>query len=315
MSVINIALVPDPDANSGDDLATLGLEFVDSSINTDPDSAGNGGYALYLHQSSVVISDTDFIYGSDVTFEFLVKCDGNCSGVIMSYVKTSTFSIAYDQSLLVYQDDDVINTNRTLEADAWNLVSLVFESDTLSVYVFDSNGDALFSQLTVQPLEGFGDLAFGTWLPPKDSSHFRPEVGDFVGYVDEIRVWRTSFDSVVVQSHWNALFDANTDVGFLAALWKMDTVGFELKDELSAHELLAPIAPFTQPTIAISTAPVPPQATSLTLPFNPQDHMTSLSRRRRRSPPPNHDDATRAMTAEEVSQFCEQIFFVGPMSE
>ena len=302
----------DPDATSGGDLSDLGQSFVDPSINTDPNSPGNGGYALYLDSSSVVISDTDIIYGSDVTFEFLVKCEGNCTGVIMSYVTTSTLSLAYDESLLIYQDDDVIDTNRTLEADAWNLVSLVFESETLSVFVFDSSGNPLYSQVTVQPLDNYGDLAFGTWLPPKDSSHFRPELDDFVGYIDEIRVWRTSFDSVVVQSHWNALIDASSD--HLAALWKMDTLGFELQDELSAHELLAPISPFNQPTVVISTAPVPGAQQSLTPPFDPQVYMTTSPSRRRRAPPPNYDDDTRHMTAEEVTHFCEDIFFVGPMA-
>ena len=288
--------------------------MVDPSINTDPSSPGNGGFALYLDDSSVMYENAEFIYGNELTIEFLIKCT-NCTGVIMSYTVVDTFSLFYDDTLMVGHGSSVQDTQRTLEDGEWNMISLVFEDDTLSVFVFDSAGVPLFSQLTVAPLESYGDLVFGTWMPPKDSSHFRPDVGDFVGLLDDIRIWRTTFDSVLIQSHWNSLFDASVDVGTLAALWKMDTSGFEYKDEIAAYEFVKPIVPFNQPAVVISTAPIPAATSSLSLPFDPQTYMTSAGTRRRRAPPANTDDATRAVTAEQVTQFCEQIFLIGPMAE
>ena len=158
-------------------------------------AASYAGSSLMLRNSAAVVETIQLFTEHYTTVELLVKtCGAPCGGTIFSYSNTKTFFVSSAFGVITLHFGDTnITTDITLEVDAWNQISVVWdrESFNLDLYVFNSTG---YPQRWSGTLPGDifptgGSLAFGRWQPSADGSGFLPP-DNFVGELDELRIWK-----------------------------------------------------------------------------------------------------------------------------
>ena len=174
---------------------------------------GGAGLSLCFDHSSAIVQKPAFIKTeTPLTFEFLIQSCDLCGGVLMAYTRSSTFYVTNEGSLKLVLNNTEYDTELQLEDNQWNMLSITFHNVTyqIEVYLFDRTGTAerrLF-KLDMNPFKANGDLAFGAWIPPTDSSQFEPSYGkSFTGCIDDIRIWTKYTDNIEVQKHWREYFN------------------------------------------------------------------------------------------------------------
>ncbi|KAI8479536.1 hypothetical protein Bbelb_427260 [Branchiostoma belcheri] len=222
-------------------------------------------YCLYFEGgSSATASYLDIPEGEFTTLEMYIKTCGTaeCGGTIFSYTSQETLFVSTASGTLsIHHGNDATNMDLAFEDNQWNLLTLVWSRNFkyLSVYLIDHIGytrrrSALLSSDIFPP---GGTLALGSWQPGTGDDEDQPDTSkQFVGYIDEIRIWNRFFTGVSIEDHWNRSIEA-TDLD-LIAMWKLDEgTGFSTVDAVANKELNLPTAPFPSPSWRESDAPLP----------------------------------------------------------
>lgn len=175
----------------------------------------------------------------------------------------------------------------------------------------------LITDITENPLPEEGELVFGKWIPPFDSSS-QEAYGNFEGCLDEIMFWDKLLDNQEITAIGTQNYhktDSEGRLNGMKALFKFDTAGRHFEDEFEAYEFEAPPAPFSSPEARLSGVPL-----SLRL-VEPVDEVnfnaytpTALQGARRRRSPPAVLDPHRALDTQTVVDFTYQLFFTGPFN-
>ncbi|KAK3101710.1 hypothetical protein FSP39_005732 [Pinctada imbricata] len=250
-----------------------------------------------------------FNQSDDVTIEFFVKtCTGSdCSGTILSYTETKTFTVKnMEGRIIITMGDQEYDTTLTLENEEWNQLSLVYSYGYMDIYYFDHNGFSAraFIDFTQQfpdytlVFNSTGSLVIGRWQPPTDGLGPQPTNDNFKGCIDELRIWSRYFSFPDIREHWNVTYSA--DNTSMEALWKFDEI-FQINtvyDEVSSLALNGPYTPFPGGELQQSDAPIPAIIISYDLPGN-----TAVAGRKRRS------------TVVTINSLCTNVFVTSTMAD
>ena len=188
------------------------------------------GYALYFDGTGCVTDPLtqSFDLDSDVSLEFLIKGDNPYffGGTLLSYVNLyHTFAITNDVSLKIHYDTHIIDTKIFTRTNQWGFVTFMYYRDTGGCTLYYILEDGLlqgFSFILAEDLfQPGGTLALGRWQPGRDPSLERPPATEFRGIIDEVRIWKKTFDILVVWQNYQ--MDVQGDAPDLGSLWKMST--------------------------------------------------------------------------------------------
>ena len=220
-----------------------------------------GGHTLHFNFSVVATKSVVNLFSSDeITIEFLVKsCNPIvCGGPIMSYASSVAFIISNHITVKVIVGMQVYDSRLPTESDKWNQISVVIVRSTLKmfVYVVSSSGLVRSSafELKVIPFIDGGTLAVGLWQPPSGSQTIQP-ANVFIGYVDEMRVWKKMHDYALLKQIWGSNIQPGTPS--LTGLWKFDEgEGGTVTDLVNGNNFIFPKYPMKAPTWVFSDAPI-----------------------------------------------------------
>ncbi|XP_076451210.1 uncharacterized protein LOC143287150 [Babylonia areolata] len=268
------------------------------------------GVGICFDKSSALVKHLQQLTASQVTMEFLVKTctTSNCHGTLFSYTKDKTFSIRHGSQIQITYGASIWTTSFSLQHQAWNQISLVFDKATndLDLYYFDSAGLAgrYYLNLTEDVLPNDGYLGVGRWQPSTDSADVLHGPETFKGCIDQLRFWNRTFDNVQIQNHWNVTYNGTEDN--LIALWKFDhnRNGYTY-DVIHDVEMLVPPVPFPPGQIDYSDAPVPYRDIHRRFPHPAT--FAFAGRRRKRS-------LTSELPLNDIISACEYIFVTSDLA-
>ena len=195
------AVVPDPTDGRDDIIGKIKQVRIDVDKDVifrgDETSYPAGlyaGYCLAFKESAVIIENLRLSFTQYTCVEFFIKtCAEGCGGTIFSYAASKTFFLSTIHGYItIHYGNFNITTDLYLGIEVWNFISLIWDSNslTLNVYIFDVAG--LPTRRTyLLPDDIFpsdGSLCIGAWQPGFDGTGFEP-VGTFVGVIDELRLW------------------------------------------------------------------------------------------------------------------------------
>ena len=186
-----------------------------------------GGYALYFNNSGAHSGEIYSFSSSDITIEFMVLGDSH-NGTLISYTSTHMFAVVVSSGVLKLQyDDTVLNTFALLQMKKWNQIALVWSKSTriLQFYHMDDTGRVRSRNFpisnSVNVFEPGGVLAIGYSRPPPSGLQSPPKE-QFIGQIDELRVWNQKLDPFTISANWRKNLDCSTRTKNLASLWKFN---------------------------------------------------------------------------------------------
>ena len=204
-----------------------------------------------------------FILGVDLTVEILFKPLQN-GGTVFSYTTTHTFAITVNSTIRIHFGSQVFDTGVEIQVGFWSHVSLVWHRETklLEFYHFDHRGKIQRRAYVFisSPFLPGGILSLGQWELSPGETELQIDVS-FVGIIDEIRVWKTAFNPVVIQQNWRMnVLPTHPDV---TGLWKVNEGdGDVINNLVSGEHIYIPQSPWQQPVWVFSDANVKKNLTS-----------------------------------------------------
>ena len=257
--------------NLPDGMDTKFLYELDNRI--DSQEITQGGYGLYFKNNSTCQSDllpgNVFDSDLDVTVEFLFLLHADVPGCLFVYVENEKFfAISVKVTIHIHLSPSLtVDTGIYADVSRWGFISLAYYRETgYCKLTFVSSNNNL-TEYSIQCGKGFfvsgSSVTFGTW--PSTLSTPYPYKTTFQGYMDEIRIWKRTFDAVAVWQ--NVYLNIGDDVEDLGALWKFSEGSGQFSTDIinNVHlEFSATLGPF----FALSGAPLPPE--SLTFDFYTQ---------------------------------------------
>lgn len=178
-----------------------------------------GPSCLQFSGSGIFADNFELPTTSAFTTEFHVKPTA-ANGPILTYHKGDDFItfVNYKSGLAVIKNDNPYPTGIELERNKWNQVSLAIDrtNDRIQVYVTHDSGETTVKELAMN-LDVFtngGTLTVGqigagvTTLAP---------IGQFNGYIDEIRMWTRPNNPSIVKNNWRK--DVSEKTPDLFAAW------------------------------------------------------------------------------------------------
>ena len=229
-----------------------------------------GIYALVFNQtgaSSKPLKRT-FIANVDLTIEFLLK-PYQLGGTVFSYATLQTFAITIEHSITIHLGKMIIDTGVSVAIDRWSHISLVWYHKTkiLEFYHFNFEGKVQRRRyvLPSNPFIPGGILSLGQWeLSPGENETYTAT--SFVGIIDEIRVWKRSFNPALILQNWRMnVVPTHPDV---TGLWKINEGESDVIVNLVTDEnIYLPRSPWQQPKWVFSDADVLTNLTSSEKPF------------------------------------------------
>ena len=228
-----------------------------------------------------------FVDGVDIAVEVLFKPLDN-GGTVFSYSKLHTFAVTINGTIKIHFRSRVYETGVHINIGRWSQISLVwhYANQLLEFYHFNFEGriQRRAYVLTSNPFPPGGILSLGQWELSPGETELTLGVA-FVGIVDEIRVWRTAFNPVVIQQNWRMNVLA-THPG-LTSLWKFNEGdGDVIFNLVSDEHFYLPRRPWPRPLWVFSDADIK---------TNLSKHPLEIH---------SHDEAL----VEEAESFCSELF-------
>ena len=153
---------------------------------------------VYLNDYGLVSAEINDLFNpvSDFTIEIITKIQSpKCT--LLSYANTHTNGIVLSDTIRIYQDSDILETNIKLKINLWVRIVLTYNAEISVLTVYQFTTDQLYEVkkfVLKRPMfASSGRLALGYWQTTQtkpDSSQLSP----FIGFIDEMRVWRILLD-------------------------------------------------------------------------------------------------------------------------
>ena len=196
----------------------------------------------------------------DVTVEFLFLLHADVPGCLFAYFENEKFfAISVKDTIHIHLSPSLtVDTGIYPGISRWGFISLAYYRETgYCKLTFVSSNNNL-TEYSIQCGKGFfvsgSSVTFGTW--PSTLSTSYPYETTFQGYIDEIRIWKRTFDAVTVWQ--NVYLNIRDDVEDLGALWKFSEGSGQFSIDIinNVHlEFSATVGPF----FALCGAPLPPE--------------------------------------------------------
>ena len=218
-----------------------------------------GGFSLYFKDSYVKSASMAFSRVTILTIELLVKIH-RYGGVLLSYAHgNGVFALLNERTVKLIYKQRALDTGITLQLMEWNQISVVFKRTVgiLHFYHLDSSGKLKVRVFKLDPaaFSSGGTLVFGQWQASREQDR-PPSSGDFVGEIDEVRIWQRRSNPFVLRSNWQLNVQQGAYPGLLH-LWKLNQVeGRVIRDLISGSHLS--VVRFHEPLWAFSDANIPP---------------------------------------------------------
>ena len=235
--------------------------FVKSwTVNKTDDVFSNSGlnvsflpYALTINKTIFVTNEIFTINGSDTTVEIYVKVIKQ--GVLWSYSTFETCGLFLNKTLLVFQNENIVDTGLVLNSNQWYKLSVVFErlTNTLKIYVVDMSG--FFNLRTFRNIfrvpffRPGGILTIGSW---RSSATDNVNVAGFTGDVFQLLIWKKALTTEEIRGTVAAFIPCSTND--LASMWKFEQIEELVLKDCVSNVKLTNIASPISPVISWSRA-------------------------------------------------------------
>ena len=221
---------------------------------------GGGGYALSFKNSGAHTREIYSFSSSDITIEFMFQIDSPV-GTLLSYTTTETFAVTYSTGTVKLQCVDLLlDTLAGVEVGKWYQLALVWSKQTrlLQFYLLDADGKVTSRNFPItnygNVFEPGGLLSLGYWNPAP-SGLGAPPLGQFSGFLDEVRIWNKRLDPFAISSNFGNNVDCSTPS--LASMWKFNEgEGSLAQDCVSGAHIYFHTDIWRGPTWIFSTAPI-----------------------------------------------------------
>ena len=191
-------------------------------------SSNKAGYALYLDgtdgaASTPFIEDCLSTEDGWITIELTLKIE-QAEGVLLSYALEKTFAVILSEGKVSLQyGSELMGTTFTLEVNAWNTFTLMYELNTGSymLHSIDSEGALKYVSGTFLPdiFPSGGTLSLGMWQIALSRDGI-PPFRMFKGYIDRLVLWRRQFGPADIFRH-SPYYLLNTEP-YLGVMWNFD---------------------------------------------------------------------------------------------
>lgn len=225
------------------------------------------GNALFFNGTACISEPFVNIFetASDITIEFILRGEDPTvqGGTLVSYLSERSFAITNDNSLKVHYADVIFDTGIVTETQEWGFVSFMYYHTTglCTLYYINHAGGLNSSSFEISShiFKTGGTLALGRWQPGRNASMERPPLTEFVGYLDELRIWARTFDILTVWQ--SSALNVQPDAPDLAALWKMSAGHGNIVEDL-IHQNNLYILEVGGPVWSLAGAPLDPAPSS-----------------------------------------------------
>lgn len=169
-----------------------------------------GGYSMKLNKTLVSSLPTSkgwhetFSDNVDTTVQLYFQPD-SLQGVLLSYSHDTTFTIFLDTTVKLQCHDKVLDTKYPVDTSGtWYQVVVVYTraNQLMRVYVAKNKGVRRRRKLKVTRTDFFkagGELNLGMFMPTMNASLSAALDKPFIGQIDDVRVWWTSFTNTEVR--------------------------------------------------------------------------------------------------------------------
>ena len=169
---------------------------------------GTADYITVPHSPSIDFS-------GNFTVEAWINPDGSATpqGIVSKF--NNEMVLWLDGSTLRYEIGGGLQANcGTIPSGEWTHVALTYDGVNASVFV---NGVQVFTNPEAQPATSTRNLFIGSW----DQNEFTTR--NFVGDIDEVRIWDVSLSQTNIRDHMIQKIDADFDsLNHLQAYWRFD---------------------------------------------------------------------------------------------
>lgn len=190
--------------------------------------------------SGVAASDIS-LPGSDFTIEMHAK-PTTFGGIIMTYDADGKYVtlINHENGMIVALAGEYFETKLPLELNVWNQISLAWRSNANIFEVYLTNGTGV-STVKAVPIsdnvfqtEG-GTLTLGQF---PDDVGAGMSMGNYKGYIDEVRVWSRPHNPTIITNNWRTMItDDTSDVWHS---WTFNEgVGYTAFEDKQGHNMVA----------------------------------------------------------------------------
>ena len=204
----------------------------------------SAGSCLLITGNGIVTPELTGVFTSnDVSLQIMFKVsDSQSSGSLISFGRNSTVAIVINGTILVYYGNTTIDTGLVVDSGRWMQLTIVYQRNNrvLQIYVCRS---AILIQRRVyivggEWFENGSIFGVGLWVAALKTP-VPLGLSKFVGYVDDLRVWKIRLDAVTIQAMWGK--DIAENGAGLVAGWKMNEGGGGLvKDGIGSHHIMLP---------------------------------------------------------------------------
>ena len=225
-------------------------------------------YALSFYgsgASSVPLFHT-FPINTDITIELLFK--PLASGTVLSYAYNQTFAITLNHTIRV-EFGQVFDSGVRAHLGSWYHLSITWHYDIklLQLYIITKPGNIQRRQFKIpgNPFKPGGILTLGYWQPSAGDTEECMRY-NFVGILDELRVWHRSFNPVTVQQNWR--MNVNPTAPSLSGLWKFNEgSGLTVHNTVNNEHIHLPSEVWSPPVWIISDADIALNLSNVEKPF------------------------------------------------
>ena len=180
-----------------------------------------GPACLLFNGAGVYVSEVE-LPSSIFTIEFHAKPITVNGPMLTFHTKDHhTIVVNYKTGIIIIADNYMYETNILLDLNVWNQINLVWDATSyrLEIYLTTYSGNTIVKEIVVpfNIFETGGTLTIGqigdgvTTLVP---------IGEYNGYIDEIRIWTRPHNPTIIRQNWRiAITDKTPD---LYAVWSLN---------------------------------------------------------------------------------------------
>ena len=208
-----------------------------------PSFITSAGCCIYLDGVGIVTSPlTNVFRSSYISLQIMFKVrDVHKGSSLLSLGRNKTLSVVINGTLLIHYQNKRIDTEILVESGKWLQLSLVYQRMNKVMQVFICSSTTLIRQrvFIVNDSDWFEEgsrLGIGLWIASLDSP-VDLRLSNFVGWVDDVRIWTKRLDAITIQALWGK--DISESESNLAAIWKFNEAsGSTVEDGIGQHDIL-----------------------------------------------------------------------------
>ena len=209
-----------------------------------PSFITSAGSCLFIAGNGFVTPELVNVFTSNhASLQVMFKVsNAENAGSLVSLGRNDTVAIIINGTLLVHRGNITIDTGMVIDPGQWMQLTLVYQRNTNVLQVFLCRSSFLIQErvyiVNGEWFEDRGVLGVGLWV----ASQRTPVplgLSRFVGWVDDLRIWKLRLDAVTIQAMWST--DVRTTKVNLVAIWKMNEgSGTIARDGAGSNHILLP---------------------------------------------------------------------------